>query len=182
MASGRSEADRHTPGGVGQAELRRPAVRLAHEEQLVVSVRGGGRSVAGFSTCNDGIVIDLSQMGGVTIDPVRRRATARGGALIERQGRSAYYLDGRLRRIPMDPDALTKRGVPGPRRVGEARSSRAGAQLIFDTWRQSVSSAVLAAIEPPPLRTEGSRDEFPRHHRSQLLIPVAYDPDGRLRP
>src|SRR5262249_56149403 len=76
------------------------AVRLAHEEQLVVSVRGGGRSVAGFSTCNDGIVIDLSQMDGVTIDPVRRRATAQGGALIERQGRSGYYLDGRLRPIP----------------------------------------------------------------------------------
>ena len=56
------------------------AIRHARDEELVVSVRGGGHSVAGFSTCDSGMVIDLSKMREVKVDPVRRRATAQGGA------------------------------------------------------------------------------------------------------
>lgn len=56
------------------------AVRFAREEDLVVAVRGGGHSVAGFSTCDGGIVIDLSRMRGATIDPANRTARLEGGA------------------------------------------------------------------------------------------------------
>ena len=49
------------------------AVRFAREQDLVVAVRGGGHSVAGFSTCDGGIVIDLSLMRDVTIDAAKRR-------------------------------------------------------------------------------------------------------------
>lgn len=56
------------------------AVRFAREQDLLVAVRGGGHSVAGFSTCDGGIVIDLSRMRGVTIDAKRRVATVQGGA------------------------------------------------------------------------------------------------------
>lgn len=58
------------------------ALRFAREQELVVAVRGGGHSIPGFSTCDDGIVIDLSRMRGATIDPGRRTAVCAGGALL----------------------------------------------------------------------------------------------------
>jgi FAD/FMN-containing dehydrogenase len=58
------------------------AVRLAREQDLIVAVRSGGHSVGGFSTCNDGVLIDLSPMRGVRVDPERRVATVRGGSLL----------------------------------------------------------------------------------------------------
>jgi FAD/FMN-containing dehydrogenase len=65
------------------------AIRLAREEGLVVAVRGGGHSIAGFSTCDDGIVIDLSRMRGVSVDPAGRTARANGGALLAELDREA---------------------------------------------------------------------------------------------
>ena len=56
------------------------AVNLTREAGLPLAVRGGGHSVAGLSTCDDGVVIDLSPMRGVSIDPVRRIATVQPGA------------------------------------------------------------------------------------------------------
>src|SRR5262245_60471472 len=50
------------------------SVLFAREQGLVVAVRAGGHSVAGFSTCDDGILIDLSPMQGVRVDPDRRIA------------------------------------------------------------------------------------------------------------
>ena len=58
------------------------AVRHAREEELPVAVRSGGHSIPGFSTCDDGIVIDLSRMNGVTVDAGARTAAANGGALL----------------------------------------------------------------------------------------------------
>src|SRR5438477_1481238 len=65
------------------------AVRFAREHDVVIAVRGGGHSVAGFSTCDGGVVIDLSGMRAVEIDPAKRTARVQGGALLAQLDRSA---------------------------------------------------------------------------------------------
>jgi FAD/FMN-containing dehydrogenase len=55
------------------------AVAFASANDLPLAVRGGGHSVAGHSTCDDGIVIDLSLMKQINIDPVGRVASAGAG-------------------------------------------------------------------------------------------------------
>ena len=65
------------------------AIQFAGEEQLVVAVRGGAHSVAGFSTCDGGMVLDLSRMREVTVDPVNKRARAQGGAHLSQLDKAA---------------------------------------------------------------------------------------------
>ena len=57
------------------------AVRFAAAHHHEVAVRGGGHNVAGTAVCDDGIVIDLSAMREVWVDPVARVAHVQGGAL-----------------------------------------------------------------------------------------------------
>jgi FAD/FMN-containing dehydrogenase len=57
------------------------AVRFARDRDLEIAVRSGGHNVAGTAVCDDGIVIDLSAMRAVTVDPVERTARVQGGAL-----------------------------------------------------------------------------------------------------
>ncbi|HEY3618433.1 MAG TPA: FAD-binding oxidoreductase [Candidatus Sulfotelmatobacter sp.] len=54
-------------------------VRFAREHDLVVSVRGGGHSVAGKSVCDGGLMIDLSVMKGIRVDPAARTVRAETG-------------------------------------------------------------------------------------------------------
>ncbi len=56
------------------------AVRFARDRQLEVAVRGGGHNVAGTAVCDGGIVIDLSAMRAVSVDPVESTALVQGGA------------------------------------------------------------------------------------------------------
>jgi hypothetical protein len=55
-------------------------VRFAACNDVLVAVKGGGHNVAGFATCDGGIVIDLSLMDEVTVDPEARLARVGGGA------------------------------------------------------------------------------------------------------
>ncbi len=57
------------------------AVRFARERDLPVSVRGGGHSVAGHAVCDGGLMIDLSLMKEIRVDPDARIARAAGGLL-----------------------------------------------------------------------------------------------------
>ena len=55
------------------------SVDFARAHDLEVAVRGGGHSIAGKSVCDDGILIDLSPMKGIRVDPARRTAHAQPG-------------------------------------------------------------------------------------------------------
>jgi FAD/FMN-containing dehydrogenase len=57
------------------------AVRFARDHDLEIAVRGGGHNVAGTAVCDDGIVIDLSAMRAVSVNPAARIAQVQGGAL-----------------------------------------------------------------------------------------------------
>jgi len=62
------------------AEEVRGAVRAAHARNVPVAVRGGGHNAAGLALCDGGMVIDLSLMRGVSVDPAARTARVEGGA------------------------------------------------------------------------------------------------------
>src|SRR5688500_18667390 len=58
------------------------AVNFARENDLLVAVRGGGHNGPGLGTCDDGLVIDLSGIKYVHVDPVARTARVGGGTLL----------------------------------------------------------------------------------------------------
>jgi FAD/FMN-containing dehydrogenase len=57
-------------------------VNFAREHQLLVAVRGGGHNGPGLGVCDDGLVIDLSMMDGIRVDPEAKTVRVEGGALL----------------------------------------------------------------------------------------------------
>jgi FAD/FMN-containing dehydrogenase len=76
--------DRHPAVIVRCADVNdvRRAVEFGRESRLDIAVRGGGHSFPGFSTCDGGLVIDLSQMKNVTVNPHNRSARAEPGVTL----------------------------------------------------------------------------------------------------
>jgi hypothetical protein len=62
----------------GAADVVR-GVKLAHSHDLPLSIRGGGHSVAGKAVCDGGLMLDLSPMKGIRVDPAQRTAEAQAG-------------------------------------------------------------------------------------------------------
>ena len=73
---------------LGAADVRR-AVSFTAAHGLLTAVRGGGHSVSGQSGCDGGLVIDVSPMRAVTVDPVARVARVEAGALLGQLDREA---------------------------------------------------------------------------------------------
>ena len=67
------------PAGVDEVVA---AIRFARENGLVVTVRGGGHNVAGTALSDGGLVVDLSPMKGITVDPEARTARAEAGVTL----------------------------------------------------------------------------------------------------
>lgn len=65
----------------GVADIRQ-GVLFARAQQLPLSVRAGGHSVAGSAVCDGGLMLDLTPMKGIRIDPARRIAQAQTGLLL----------------------------------------------------------------------------------------------------
>jgi FAD/FMN-containing dehydrogenase len=58
------------------------AVNFARENGLALAIRGGGHNIAGNAMCDDGLVVDLSQMKAAKVDPGARRVSIEGGATL----------------------------------------------------------------------------------------------------
>ena len=58
------------------------AVNFARQHQLLLAVKAGGDSFAGRSVCDGGLMVDLSRMRGVRVDPLKKTARAEAGALL----------------------------------------------------------------------------------------------------
>jgi FAD/FMN-containing dehydrogenase len=65
----------------GPSDVAR-GIAFAREHDLVLSVRGGGHSVAGNAMCDGGIMLDLSAMNGTRVDPQHRTARAEPGVTL----------------------------------------------------------------------------------------------------
>ncbi len=85
----------------------RNAVMFARERGLLVSVKGGGHSLPGKSTCDGGMMIDLSQMHSAIVDTNARTAHVGGGALL-----------GHLDTAALEHDLLTTTGIVSHTGVG----------------------------------------------------------------
>jgi FAD/FMN-containing dehydrogenase len=73
------------PGLIAQCasvEDVRSVVRYARKHDILLAVRGGGHNGAGFGTCDDGIVLDLSGLDSVSVDPAALTARVGGGATL----------------------------------------------------------------------------------------------------
>jgi FAD/FMN-containing dehydrogenase len=73
--------DRHPEVIVRCANITdvRTAIGYARDNALTVAIRGGGHNGAGLGVCDDGLVIDLSSMKGIRVDPVSRSVRAEAG-------------------------------------------------------------------------------------------------------
>jgi FAD/FMN-containing dehydrogenase len=75
----------HRPACIARCETPADvaaAIRFGRARELAIGVRGGGHSIVGFSCPDGGLMIDLGPMGDARVDPGRRRAWVRGGALL----------------------------------------------------------------------------------------------------
>ena len=84
------------------------AVRFAREHDILVAVRGGGHNVGGRAVCDDGLVIDLSPMKGVFVDPATRMVRVQGGATLGDVDRETH-----LHRLAVPFGVISKTGVGG---------------------------------------------------------------------
>ncbi|OGA41166.1 MAG: FAD-linked oxidase [Betaproteobacteria bacterium RIFCSPLOWO2_12_FULL_68_19] len=111
------------------------AVKFARKHEQLVAVRGGGHSVAGHGTCDGGLVVDLSPMREVHVDPQKRRASIQAGATWRDLDRASQ-----AHRLAVTGGIVSETGVAGltlgggigwlMRKHGLTADNLAGADLV----------------------------------------------------
>ena len=159
----------------------RAAVDFARDSGLDLAVRGGAHSVPGFGTVDDGVVVDLSPMRTVQVDPQARTARAGGGATWGDFNAATYrvrpgddrrdHLHHRRRRT----DARRRDRLPGPRprpvvRQPDLRRGRDRGRSAGHRQREGARGPVLGAAR--------RRRQLRRGHR--VRVPAAPG-QGHLR-
>ncbi|MDR6292195.1 hypothetical protein E9232_004733 [Inquilinus ginsengisoli] len=91
----------------GVADIVR-AVHFARDNDLLVAVRGGGHNVGGRAVCDDGIVIDLSAMKAVFVDPQQRTVRVQGGATLGDLDRETH-----LHGLAVPTGVVSRTGIGG---------------------------------------------------------------------
>ena len=84
----------------------RAAVNFGRDNGLLIAIRGGGHSGPGLGSCDDGLVVDLSLMKGVRIDPIKRRVRVSPGAPKAMSTTPRMISDLPFRRESSQPPAL----------------------------------------------------------------------------
>jgi hypothetical protein len=84
------------------------AVKFARANDLLVAVRSGGHNVAGRALCDDGIVIDLSAMKGIFVDPHLRTLRVQGGATLGDVDRETH-----IHGLAVPTGVVSKTGIAG---------------------------------------------------------------------
>jgi FAD/FMN-containing dehydrogenase len=131
---------------VGAADVRR-AVKFAAAHGLLTAVRGGGHSLSGQSCCDGGLMIDLSPMRSVEVDPIAKTARVEGGALLGQLDRESLAFG-----LATPVGTVADTGVAGltlgggvgriARRYGLTCDNLIGAELVTadGTWVRASSS------------------------------------------
>src|SRR5438270_6214330 len=90
------------PGDVAKA------LQFARESALLVAIRGGGHNVGGRALCDGGLVIDLSAMRGVYVDPVERTVRVQGGVTLGLMDRETHAFG-----LAVPSGIVAKTGIAG---------------------------------------------------------------------
>jgi FAD/FMN-containing dehydrogenase len=102
--------DRH-PGLIarcrGVADVA-AAIKFARANDIAVAIRGGGHNVGGRALCDDGIVVDLSDMKAVVVDPVNRTVDVQGGATLGDVDRETHVYG-----LAVPAGVVSKTGIAG---------------------------------------------------------------------